>query len=182
MPDKQSKNLVFLSLGSNMGDRLAWLEMAIVQLKQLPQTSWIAVSTVYETSFVGHPAFPQANYLNLACELQTTLAPQQLLAHLLMIEQTCHRQRTIGKRDEPRTLDIDLIAYGDLVLSMPLLTLPHPRLHERLFVLTPLLELPSASRWIHPILGNKLSTLEQLITNTETEQSLTPYTEKVLSL
>ena len=178
MPDKPSQTVVFLSLGSNIGDRLAWLEMAMLQLKQLPQTNWIAVSTVYETSFVGDPAFPQTNYLNLACELQTTLAPQQLLAHLLMIEQTCHRQRTIGKRDEPRTLDIDLIAYGDTVLSMPLLTLPHPRLQERLFVLTPLLELPSASQWVHPILGKKLSTLEQLISNTQTEQSVTPYTEK----
>lgn len=182
MPDKPPQTVVFLSLGSNIGDRLAWLEMAIAEIKQLPQTNWVAVSTVYETSFVGDVAFPQANYLNLACELQTTLAPQQLLAHLLMIEQTCHRQRTVGKRDEPRTLDIDLIAYGEMVLSMPLLTLPHPRLQERLFVLTPLLELPSASRWVHPILGKKLSNLKQMVTSSEAQQIITPYAEKQLSV
>jgi 2-amino-4-hydroxy-6-hydroxymethyldihydropteridine diphosphokinase len=130
---------------------------------------------LYETGFVGESPQPQADYLNMACQLETTLPPHQLLTHLLAIEQTCGRKRTCGQKNEPRTVDVDLIAYGTLVLSTPTLTLPHPRLHERLFVLLPLLELPLASTWVHPVLGQSIQQLTQVLIDANTPQSVMLY-------
>jgi 2-amino-4-hydroxy-6-hydroxymethyldihydropteridine diphosphokinase len=155
---------VWVSMGSNMGNRLGWLQAGLDALQQLPRTTVLAVSSVYETAFVGEsPCGVQPNYFNCACELVTTLSAMVLLANLLQIEQTCGRNRTAGKRNEPRTLDIDIVCIGQQVIETPTLTVPHPRLQERLFVLTPLLELPSAATWQHPVLGCSVVALQQTV-------------------
>ncbi len=160
-PDTQH---VWLSMGSNMGNRLRWLQAGLDALQQLPHTTVLAVSSVYETAFVGEsPCGIQPNYFNCACELVTTLSATALLAHLLHIEQTCGRNRTAGKRNEPRTLDMDIVCIGQQIIQTPTLTVPHPRLQERLFVLTPLLELPSAATWQHPVLGCSVVALQQTL-------------------
>jgi 2-amino-4-hydroxy-6-hydroxymethyldihydropteridine diphosphokinase len=127
----------YVALGSNLGDRRAHLDAALSALDALPGTRLDAVSAIYETAPVGPPG--QQDYLNAVARLSTTLAPLALLDALLSIEQS--RGRVRAERWGPRTLDLDLLVHGDAVLSDPRLTLPHPRLHERAFVLTPLADL-----------------------------------------
>jgi 2-amino-4-hydroxy-6-hydroxymethyldihydropteridine diphosphokinase len=164
-----------------LGDRLHWLQTGLNAIKKLPNTSIVAVSNVYETAFVGESTtYPQADYLNAACQLATSLPASQLLAELLTIEQACGRKRIDGKHNEPRTLDLDLLAYGELVLATSTLVLPHPRLQERLFVLEPLLGLPAATSWVHPVFGETVVTLHQrLATTIGTNQPITSYSESL---
>jgi 2-amino-4-hydroxy-6-hydroxymethyldihydropteridine diphosphokinase len=161
-PSHPESQQVWLSMGSNVGNRFGCLQAGLDALQKLPNTSVVGVSSVYETAFLGEsPCGVQPDYLNCACELSTTLTAIQLLNTVLHIEQQCGRQRTVGQKNEPRTLDIDLLCFGDMVLSTDALTLPHPRLQERLFVLTPLLELPSAMQWKHPVFGVSVAELQQ---------------------
>lgn len=127
----------YVALGSNLGDRRAHLDAALAALAALPGTRPDAVSVIYETAPVGPPG--QQDYLNAVARLATTLAPLDLLDSLLAIEQS--RGRIRAERWGPRTLDLDLLLHGDAVLAEPRLTLPHPRLHERAFVLAPLADL-----------------------------------------
>jgi 2-amino-4-hydroxy-6-hydroxymethyldihydropteridine diphosphokinase len=124
----------YVALGSNLGDRAAHVAAAVTALGALPGTRLIAVSATYETAPVG-PA-GQQNYFNAVAALATSLAPLTLLDHLLAIEQA--RGRVRRERWGPRTLDLDLLLHGGTVLDDPRLTLPHPRLLERAFVLAPL--------------------------------------------
>jgi 2-amino-4-hydroxy-6-hydroxymethyldihydropteridine diphosphokinase len=128
----------FVALGSNLGDRRAHLQGAIEALARLPGTRLRRRSKFHETAPVGGPP-GQGKYLNAAVELETTLAPRELLARLLELERRAGRERK--ERDAPRTLDLDLLFHGDTELDEPGLTLPHPRLEERTFVLLPLAEL-----------------------------------------
>jgi 2-amino-4-hydroxy-6-hydroxymethyldihydropteridine diphosphokinase len=144
----------YVALGSNLGDRAGHLAAATAALRACPGVRVVAVSTVYETAPIGPP--PQGPYLNAALHLRTDLAPRALLACLLEIEAAQGRQRSAG-RWSARTLDLDLLFYGSLVLDEPGLCIPHPHLHERGFVLAPLCEL--AARLVHPRLGE---TVEQL--------------------
>ena len=144
----------YVSMGSNLGDREAHLAAATLALRARPGIHVAAVSRLYETAPVGPP--PQGPYLNAALHLRTQLAPRALLACLLEIEAAQGRQRSAG-RWSARTLDLDLLFYGSLVLDEPGLCIPHPHLHERAFVLEPLCEL--APRLLHPRLGE---TVEQL--------------------
>lgn len=142
----------YLALGSNLGDRALHLLEALARLSQLPETRLLRLSSVYETLPVGPP---QPLYLNQVAELETGLPPEALLAFILEIERALGRLRR--EKWGPRTLDLDLLLYGKLVLSSPSLTLPHPRLHERAFVLVPLCDLiPEA---IHPVLGRSFRAL-----------------------
>lgn len=127
----------YVALGSNLGDRAAHLASAADALAALPRTRLVAVSATFETAPVG-PA-GQQNYFNAAAELSTSLAPLDLLDRLLAIEQANGRVRR--ERWGPRTLDLDLLLHGDSILDTPRLTLPHPRLFERAFVLAPLADL-----------------------------------------
>lgn len=125
-----------LALGSNLGDRLAMLRGAVQVLLSEPGLTLTALSPVYETVPVGGP--PQPEYLNAVLVAQTTLEPQALLDRCHQAEQAFQRTRT--EVWGPRTLDVDIIVYGDLVSDDPVLTLPHPRARERAFVLAPWLD------------------------------------------
>jgi 2-amino-4-hydroxy-6-hydroxymethyldihydropteridine diphosphokinase len=132
---------VYVGLGANLGDRAETLRTAMGQLGQEPGVEVVAVSTFRETDPVG--LVDQPRFLNAAAAIETELPPRELLTRLLAIERRLGRSRD-GPRFGPRTIDLDLLVYGDLVVDEPGLTLPHPRLHERLFAVEPLVELDPA--------------------------------------
>ena len=123
----------FLGLGSNLGDRRCYLAEAVSALPDV-----VAVSPVYETEPVGGPE-GQGPYLNLVVELDTDRSPHELLALAQQLEAAAGRTRTV--RHGPRTLDVDVLVVDDLVVDDDTLTVPHPRMHERAFVLAPLADL-----------------------------------------
>jgi 2-amino-4-hydroxy-6-hydroxymethyldihydropteridine diphosphokinase len=126
--------VAYLALGSNMGDRLAHLQHAVDMLAATPGVRLLAVSRVYETDPVGGPV--QDDYYNAVVGLETDLDPWGLLAVAQRCEEAAHRVRR--ERWGPRTLDVDVLLYDDLRLDDPTLTIPHPRMWERDFVLVPL--------------------------------------------
>ena len=134
--------VAYIALGSNLGDRPALLDRALAELRGRTGVEVVHVSSLYETAPVGGPA-GQGPYLNAAAELRTELAAAALLRLLLEVESGLGRVRT--ERDGPRTIDLDLLLYDDVVRDDNELTLPHPRLHQRLFVLQPLAEI--APEW-----------------------------------
>ncbi len=138
----------YIALGSNLGDRGRFLDQALQLLREAPQLSVTRVSSYHETEPVGGPP-GQGAYLNAAAELRTDLPPRELLRLLLDVESRLDRVRQ--ERFGPRTIDLDLLLYGDTTSDDEELTLPHPRLHERLFVLRPLAEIAPQVR--HPRLG-----------------------------
>lgn len=123
-----------LALGSNLGERGDTLSLAVADLVDTPQVRLREVSPVVQTKAVGGPE-DQPDYLNMVIEVETELAPFELLAHCQAVENKHHRVREV--RWGPRTLDVDIITYGDLVLDDERLTIPHPRAAERAFVLQP---------------------------------------------
>jgi len=133
---------VVFSLGSNLGDRLGYLQGAVDALRLTPNLVMVDVSSVYATEPVG-PVSDQPEFLNIIVRADSTLASLVLLERGQAIEN--HFRRTREVPGGPRTLDVDLIKVGDRIKRTPLLTLPHPRAHERAFVLVPWLEIdPSA--------------------------------------
>jgi 2-amino-4-hydroxy-6-hydroxymethyldihydropteridine diphosphokinase len=128
----------YIGLGANLGDREATLRSAIELLGAEPGVEVVAVSTLRETDPVGY--LDQPRFLNGAAALETTLEPRELLERLLAVERALGRNRG-GPRYGPRTVDLDLLLFGDRVVDEPGLTVPHPRLAERAFALEPLLEL-----------------------------------------
>lgn len=138
----------FIGLGSNLGDRSAFLRSAMDEMGLLTGTRVVAVSSFHETAPVGGPP-GQGRYLNAVACVRTRLDAPILLKGLQRIERRLGRVRTI--RNGPRTLDLDLLLYGDRSLAETALTVPHPRMASRLFVLQPLCEL--APGLFHPTLG-----------------------------
>jgi 2-amino-4-hydroxy-6-hydroxymethyldihydropteridine diphosphokinase len=128
----------FVGLGANLGERERTLRAAVDALAAEDGIEVVAISTLRDTDPVG--VGDQPRYLNGVAELETTLTARELLEALLAVEQQFGRVRVPGEHG-PRTLDLDLLLYGDEELSEPGLTVPHPRLHERMFVLEPLIEL-----------------------------------------
>lgn len=124
----------YLALGSNLGDRLEHMQRAIDMLARTPGVRVVAVSRVYETDPVGGPV--QDDYLNAVVAIETGLDPWGLLAAAQQCEQAARRVR--AERWGPRTLDVDVLLYDDAELEDPALTIPHPRMWERDFVLAPL--------------------------------------------
>ncbi|HRQ72150.1 MAG TPA: 2-amino-4-hydroxy-6-hydroxymethyldihydropteridine diphosphokinase [Phycisphaerales bacterium] len=138
-PETAACERACVGIGSNLGDRSAAIERAVLAMATLPGTRLVARSSIHETEPVG--PVPQGPFLNAAVVLETALAPLDLLDAFLAIERSLGRARTAGERWGPRIIDLDLLLYGARVESGPRLTLPHPRLHERSFVLEPLAEI-----------------------------------------
>ena len=143
---------VAIALGSNLGDRQAHMDFAVGELRRLIQP--LRSSTFIETDPVDVPDV-QSPFLNGVVVGETTLAPADLLAALLAIERMRGRQRP--HRHAARTLDLDLILYGNRVVNEPGLAVPHPRFRERRFVLAPLAEV--AGEWVDPVTGQTVSAL-----------------------
>lgn len=133
--------VAFVCLGSNLGDSVDILRSALVALDRLTDTALLRASGLYRTPAWGMTAQP--DFTNAVALLETSLAPQALLAGMLRIEREAGRERRVdgGDRWGPRTLDLDLLLFGDAVIDEPGLRVPHPHLHERAFALVPLLEI-----------------------------------------
>jgi 2-amino-4-hydroxy-6-hydroxymethyldihydropteridine diphosphokinase len=138
----------YIGLGANLGSREQTMRAALETLGRCEGVRVVRVSTFIETEPVGGPP-GQPPYLNGAAELRTALAPEELLEALQQVEDAFGRTREV--RWGPRTLDLDLLLYGDRLIETPSLTVPHPRMHERRFVLGPLCEI--APNAVHPVLG-----------------------------
>jgi 2-amino-4-hydroxy-6-hydroxymethyldihydropteridine diphosphokinase len=144
-------HIIYLALGTNLGDRFANLQAAIAALP--PAVRVRSRSPVYETlpwGLTSQPAF-----LNMVLKGETALAPVELLKHLKLLETELGRLPSV--RWGPRRIDMDILFYDQLILDTPELTIPHPRLHERAFVLVPLADL--APGLVHPVLGKPVSQL-----------------------
>ncbi len=128
----------YIGLGGNLGDRQRYLERALALLDAEDAIDVVAVSRIRETEPVGY--VDQPRFLNAVAAVETTLSPRAFLERLLAVERSLGRDRT-GPRFGPRTVDLDLLLYGDVTVDEPSLSIPHPRLAERRFVLEPLAEL-----------------------------------------
>ena len=142
---------VYLGLGSNLGNRQDNLDRALDLLSQRLRIG--KVSSVYDTEPVGN--IEQPRFLNLVCQVYTTLTPKELLILVKGIESKLGR--VSSKPNAPRTIDIDILFYGDQVMETPELVIPHPRLVERAFVLVPLAEI--APGLVHPVSGKAITEL-----------------------
>ena len=130
----------YVALGANLGDPLATLQAALAALSDIPATTLGPTSSLYRTAPVG--LRNQPDFINAVAQLRTTLSPRQMLEALFDIEALFGRSRSIP--NAPRTLDLDLLLHGETTLGEEYLTLPHPRMHLRAFVLVPLLEIAPA--------------------------------------
>ena len=146
---------VYLALGSNIGNKEQYLQMAVMALKEHPECRVEAVSSWIETEPYGEVV--QDNFLNGCLELRTLLAPQELLVFLQEVEQQAGRQRDIHWG--PRTLDLDIIFYDDLIFHESNLCIPHVEMHKRAFVLEPLCEI--APYFHHPMMGQTVQELKE---------------------
>lgn len=146
-------SIVFIGLGSNMGDKTANMEKAVLELGKVPGNKVLAVSSFYKTEPVG--GIEQNWFVNAVAKLETTLSPRELLNTLLDIEKSLGRIR--GVKWGPRVIDLDILLYDNLVMDEEGLSIPHPYLHERGFVLVPLVEI--APKVMHPKFKKYMSEL-----------------------
>ena len=158
----------FIGLGSNLGDRLEYLCKAIRQLSAHPQLRLVTLSSVYQTEAIGKT--DQPDFINSVAEMQTSLSPIDLVHWLLQIEAQLGRQRL--ERWGARTIDLDLLTMNAIRMREPELTLPHPRLTQRLFVLLPFAEIAPDYR-----LPGRQQSIAQLLTDFRHQQRI----EKILS-
>ena len=146
----------YLSLGSNLGDREQLLETAIKEINQLPYVNLLSTSQVYETE-PESGSEEEPLYLNQCCAVETALPPEELFYLVLEIEKKLGR---VNKGDrQPRTIDIDIVLYGNEVVLNDDLTIPHPLMHERMFIMMPLADI--APDVVHPIIGKSISELHE---------------------
>jgi 2-amino-4-hydroxy-6-hydroxymethyldihydropteridine diphosphokinase len=164
VPNHSDEHTIFLSLGANRGDRKNNLELALQRLEQV--IAMQAVSSLYETEPIGEGGKPLSYgqeeslpyFLNLACQGKTDLEPDKVLTALQEIEASLGRRPSF--RNAPRPIDIDILLYDNLQITLPQLVIPHPRMRERAFVLIPLVEIAPLA--IEPISGQ---TIQQLALN-----------------
>jgi len=131
------RELAYVALGANIGDPVAQVEAALAAIAALPQTRLVARSSLYRTAPVGYR--DQPDFINAVAGIETALGPRALLDALLAIERAAGRVREFP--NAPRTIDLDVLIYGGRTIDEPGLAVPHPRLHERAFVLLPLAEI-----------------------------------------
>lgn len=155
----------YVGLGSNLSHPRRRLARALTALARLPRSRLVAASGNYVTAPVG-TSEAQPDYVNAVAALRTALAPGDVLRQLLAIEHRHGRRRSRERRNAPRVLDLDLLLFGRRRLSQPRLTLPHPRMHERAFVLRPLLDIAptatipgrgAARAWLRRVRGQRLA-------------------------
>jgi 2-amino-4-hydroxy-6-hydroxymethyldihydropteridine diphosphokinase len=147
----------FIGLGSNLGDREANIRQALQFLEQLPETTIVRGSSLYDTEPVGVP--DQPNFLNGVVQIETHLAPRQLLWNLMLIERRLGRVRT--QQWGPRVIDLDLLLYGEEVVDEDDLQVPHPHMTQRSFVMVPMVEIDPLL--VHPVTNQTmLSILQRL--------------------
>jgi 2-amino-4-hydroxy-6-hydroxymethyldihydropteridine diphosphokinase len=139
VPDKGNvKRTAYIGLGSNQGDVFESLNAALESLRSIERSTLVAVSPFYKSAPIEASG---PDYLNAVAQIETSLEPYALLLHLLDIELMLGRKRRGGKKNAPRNVDLDLLLVDDMIIQSTPLTLPHPRLHVRAFVLRPLLDL-----------------------------------------
>jgi 2-amino-4-hydroxy-6-hydroxymethyldihydropteridine diphosphokinase len=131
------RSAAFIGLGSNVGDPIQQIQHAFREIDEITETSLIKVSSLYESAPIGF--CDQPAFINAVVEIATTLSPQQLMQNLLRIESD--HGRTREQKNGPRTLDLDVLLFNNWIIDAPTITTPHPRAHERAFVLLPLLEI-----------------------------------------
>jgi len=147
---------VFIGFGSNVGDRVDFCDRAVTLLSLLPHSRLQGVSLLYETEPVRDQIDPEEGwFLNGVVQLETNITPRSLLSTLQEIERALDRDE--DNRSGPRTIDLDILFYGEHVIKEPGLAIPHPRLHQRRFVLMPMNELDPL--WVHPTLNQSVAQL-----------------------
>jgi 2-amino-4-hydroxy-6-hydroxymethyldihydropteridine diphosphokinase len=152
----EKRDTAYIGLGSNLNDPVRQLCRAVSALQTLPESQLIQCSSLYASAPIGNT--DQPDFINAVCELETGLPPERLMQVLLDIEAGQGRDRSDGKMGGPRTLDLDLLVYGQIQQTTARVVLPHPRLHQRAFVLYPLSEI--ASQLIIPGWGSVTDLLE----------------------
>ena len=151
-----AEKIAYIAIGSNLGARERTLTEALKRIDRLPGTRIVRISQFLKTEPVGGPA-GQGAYLNGVVEVRTSLEPVELLHVLQGIEKALGRDRPAEQRWGPRTCDLDILLMGDVVMESEELTIPHPRMHERLFVLEPLAEIGPETE--HPVLKKTVGEL-----------------------
>ncbi len=149
--------IVYLSLGSNIEDRVGYIQQAVKLLQKNNDFKIVRTSTLYETEPWGNKN--QDWFVNAVIEAKTKLSPSELISHCQQVEQELGRVRDGVVRWGERTIDIDILLYGNDVINLPELIVPHPRMHERAFVLVPMLELVPLLK--HPLLHKTIEDLHQ---------------------